>query len=457
MPATRAPSSAQHLRADVVELPLLYPVTTELPACSDGLPRRAFAISTIDAAAQIAAHLEAGRTVAVISEGDPLFYGSYMHLHTRLAPRFATEIVAGVTGMSGCWSAAGMPIAQGDDVFTVLPATLPEAELARRLADADAAVVMKVGRHLPKLRRALQDQRPACRAPSMSSAAPWRRENRFRSPPRPTMTRPISPWCWCRAGRNGHERTVSPSSARARATPRYLTPRSRRSARRPQSALRLRALSRSRAGARGPEPPSRPTIARKARAPQPRCATPRRARASPSSPAAIPASSPWRRRSARRSKPGRTAGARSTSQFVPGITAMLAVAARIGAPLGHDFCAMSLSDNLKPWDADRTPARRGGGRGLRHRALQSGVAGAAVAARQGASSGCAGICRQRRRWCSAAPSAGRRTDERRDARRSRRGARRHGDTGHRRLARDARDRAAGTIRRWSTRRAPRPR
>jgi precorrin-2/cobalt-factor-2 C20-methyltransferase len=93
--------------------------------------------------------------VAVICEGDPLFYGSYMHLHARLAPRFPTEIVAGVTGMSGCWSAAGMPIAQGDDVFTVLPATLPEGELARRFADADAVVVMKVGRHLPKLRRAL--------------------------------------------------------------------------------------------------------------------------------------------------------------------------------------------------------------------------------------------------------------------------------------------------------------
>ena len=90
-----------------------------------------------------------------ISEGDPLFYGSYMHLHVRLAPRYPTEIVAGVTGMSGCWSAAGTPIAQGDDVFTVLPATLPEAELERRLADADAAVVMKLGRHLPKVRRAL--------------------------------------------------------------------------------------------------------------------------------------------------------------------------------------------------------------------------------------------------------------------------------------------------------------
>jgi precorrin-2/cobalt-factor-2 C20-methyltransferase len=145
----------RHLRQGMPELPLYYPVTTEMPSCSAGY-RTAIAAFYDDAAAAIAAHLEAGRAVAVICEGDPLFYGSYMHLHARLAPRFATEIVAGVTGMSGCWSAAGMPIAQGDDVFTVLPATLPEAELTRRLAETDAAVVMKVGRHLPKLRRALE-------------------------------------------------------------------------------------------------------------------------------------------------------------------------------------------------------------------------------------------------------------------------------------------------------------
>jgi precorrin-2/cobalt-factor-2 C20-methyltransferase len=145
---------ATHLRADVTELPLHYPVTTELPKCSTGY-RDAIRDFYDGAAETIAAHLKAGHVVAVICEGDPLFYGSYMHLHARLAPLFPTEIVAGITGMSGCWSAAGTPIAQGDDVFTVLPATLPEAELARRLADADAAVVMKVGRHLPKLRRAL--------------------------------------------------------------------------------------------------------------------------------------------------------------------------------------------------------------------------------------------------------------------------------------------------------------
>ena len=145
----------RHLRAGIVELSLAYPVTTELPKCSAAY-RDALDDFYDRAATDVARHLEASRVVAVICEGDPLFYGSYMHLHARLAARFPTEIVAGVTGMSGCWSAAGIPIAQGDDVFTVLPATLPEGELTRRLSDADAVVVMKVGRHLPKLRRVLE-------------------------------------------------------------------------------------------------------------------------------------------------------------------------------------------------------------------------------------------------------------------------------------------------------------
>jgi len=146
---------AHHLRAGIQELPLLYPVTTEHPKDA---PCYRDAIRTFydDAAATIARHLDAGRTVAVIAEGDPLFYGSYMHLHVRLSPHYPTEIVAGVTGMSGCWSAAGAPIAQGDDVFTVVPATLSEDELARRLGQTQAAVVMKLGRHLAKVRRALE-------------------------------------------------------------------------------------------------------------------------------------------------------------------------------------------------------------------------------------------------------------------------------------------------------------
>jgi precorrin-2/cobalt-factor-2 C20-methyltransferase len=146
--------AARHLRAGVEELPLRYPLTTEVPR-NGCIYRDALRAFYDDAAAMLAAQLDAGRTIAVICEGDPLFYGSYMHLHVRLAPRYPTEVIAGVTGMSGCWSAAGAPIAQGDDVFMVLPATLPEPELERRLKDTDAAVVMKLGRHLPKIRRTL--------------------------------------------------------------------------------------------------------------------------------------------------------------------------------------------------------------------------------------------------------------------------------------------------------------
>jgi len=146
--------AACHFKDGVEELPLLYPVTTEIPK-SDAAYRDAIRAFYDGAARAVASRLDQGRIVAVIAEGDPLFYGSYMHLHVRLASRYPTEIVAGVTGMSGCWSSVGTPIAQGDDVFTVLPATLPEYELERRLADTDAAVVMKIGRHLAKVRRAL--------------------------------------------------------------------------------------------------------------------------------------------------------------------------------------------------------------------------------------------------------------------------------------------------------------
>lgn len=146
--------AAELFAEDVTELPLLYPVTTELDRHS---PAYRAAISGFfdDSAARIASYLQAGHSVAVLSEGDPLFFGSYMHLHHRLADRFACEVIAGVTAMSGCWSLAGVPICQGHDIVTVLPATLPEAELIDRLANSDAAVIMKLGRHLPKVRRAL--------------------------------------------------------------------------------------------------------------------------------------------------------------------------------------------------------------------------------------------------------------------------------------------------------------
>jgi precorrin-2/cobalt-factor-2 C20-methyltransferase len=136
------------------ELPLHYPVTTEIPFDH---PDYAAALSGFyaEAADLLAGHLGAGRDVALLCEGDPLFYGSFMHLHLRLRERFPCRIVPGVTGMSGCWAAAGEPMTWGDDVLTVVPGTLPAPALRARLAGADAAVVMKLGRNLPKVRAAL--------------------------------------------------------------------------------------------------------------------------------------------------------------------------------------------------------------------------------------------------------------------------------------------------------------
>ena len=111
----------------------------------------------IRTARHVAYFRKAGRTVAVLCEGDPFFYGSFMHLWRRLKDAFPIEVVPGVTGMAGCWARAGAPITWGDDVLTVLPGTLDRDALARRLQSTDAAVIMKLGRHLPKVRAALSD------------------------------------------------------------------------------------------------------------------------------------------------------------------------------------------------------------------------------------------------------------------------------------------------------------
>ncbi len=152
-------SNARAIVADLlttqVEEHLGYPVTTEIDRRHDDYKAATTAFYE-EAAARVAAHLDAGRNVAVLSEGDPLFYGSYMHIHVRLAHRYDTEVIPGITAMSGCWSQAGLPLVQGDDILSVLPGTLDEVDLSARLNNTDGAVIMKVGRNLPKIRRAIE-------------------------------------------------------------------------------------------------------------------------------------------------------------------------------------------------------------------------------------------------------------------------------------------------------------
>ncbi|WP_336030251.1 precorrin-2 C(20)-methyltransferase [Geodermatophilus sp. FMUSA9-8] len=144
-----------YLRAGQVEELLVYPVTTEGTDHPGGYQ------GAIDefyeaAAARLAAHLDAGRDVVVLAEGDPFFYGSYMHMHKRLAHRYPTEVVPGVTSVSGAAAVVGRPLVERDEVLTVLPGTLPADELAEWLATTDSAAVMKLGRTFGQVREAFE-------------------------------------------------------------------------------------------------------------------------------------------------------------------------------------------------------------------------------------------------------------------------------------------------------------
>ncbi|WP_444460042.1 precorrin-2 C(20)-methyltransferase [Rhodobacter capsulatus] len=142
------------LRPDVVEHAMEYPVTTELPFDSPDYIE-ALARFYDDWASRLS-ELSKTRDVVVLCEGDPFLYGSFMHLYTRLQGRAEVEVIPGIPGMVGCWWATGTPITWGDDVLTVMAGTLPEADLVAHMERSDAIVVMKTGRNLPKIKRALE-------------------------------------------------------------------------------------------------------------------------------------------------------------------------------------------------------------------------------------------------------------------------------------------------------------
>ncbi len=144
-----------HLAPGTQELALEYPVTTEIAFTETGYTG---AISRFySAASESLRHLlEEGQDVVLLCEGDPFFYGSFLHMYERLRGSVPVVVVPGVTGMSGCWTAAAAPIALGDDVLTVLPGTLGQEALIAKLRGTDAAVIMKAGSNLPKIREALR-------------------------------------------------------------------------------------------------------------------------------------------------------------------------------------------------------------------------------------------------------------------------------------------------------------
>lgn len=143
-----------HIVDGVREEVLEYPVTTGSTDHPGGYAG-ALAEFYERCAERLAAHLSGGRTVVILAEGDPLFYGSYMYMHDRLSDRFETEVVPGITSYAAATAAVQSPLVRQTDVLTVLPGTLPEPELARRLADTQGAIIMKLGRTFPAVVRAL--------------------------------------------------------------------------------------------------------------------------------------------------------------------------------------------------------------------------------------------------------------------------------------------------------------
>lgn len=154
------PGQARTLANDLLlegatEHAMEYPVTTEIPL-TDPAYNTALSAFYTDCTQRLRQLTDAGEDVVVLCEGDPFFYGSFMHLYTRLKDDVPVQVVPAITGMSGAWTATGAPITWGDDILTVLMGTLDEATLVRNMANADAIVVMKIGRNIDKVRSALR-------------------------------------------------------------------------------------------------------------------------------------------------------------------------------------------------------------------------------------------------------------------------------------------------------------
>ncbi|MBT5570000.1 MAG: precorrin-2 C(20)-methyltransferase [Alphaproteobacteria bacterium] len=140
--------AAAHLPKDTTEIAI------RMPLSSNRFPVEA----VYDRAAEeIGLHLGAGRDVAILCEGDPFFYGSFMYLFARLSEQWPVEVVPGVSSLTACAAVSRKPLAALNDVLTVIPATLPDDVLRERLAATDAAAIIKVGRHLPRIRAVLDN------------------------------------------------------------------------------------------------------------------------------------------------------------------------------------------------------------------------------------------------------------------------------------------------------------
>jgi precorrin-2 C20-methyltransferase/precorrin-3B C17-methyltransferase len=353
-----------YLRPGQLEEKLVYPVTTETTDHPGGYAGAMSDFYTASAQ-RLAEHLRAGRTVVLLAEGDPLFFSSYMHMHKRLAGDFETYIVPGVTSVSAASAAAGTPLVEADEVLTVLPGTLPAEELAERLADTDAAAIMKVSRNFAGIQQALDKSGRLAEAIYVERASTVRERTAPAAGVDPAsvayMGIVIVPGPVAARGPVVHSTAFDqPSAAGATrsgtgrvevvglgpAGGEWLTP---------QASQALAAADHI--VGYGPyvdRVPLRPG--------QQRHASDNKVEAERAEFALELARRGNRVAVVSSGDPGVFAMATAVLEVaeqseyaevdvlvVPGLTAAQAVASRVGAPLGHDFCILSLSDRLKPW------------------------------------------------------------------------------------------------------------
>lgn len=354
-----------HLRPEQIRVPLIYPVTgrkPEPPYDYEGAMRDFYDAS----AERLAEHLEAGRDVAVVSEGDPLFYGSFMYLHDRLAERYETEVVPGVCSVLASAAVLGTPLVYRDQRFQVIAATLPEETLIEWLDGVEAAAIMKLGSNFDKVRRVLarlglleraryveratmEDERvraiadidpesvpyfsmiliPGERWPGSSAGAPASVPTPERPKPKPGRLAVIG---------------LGPGSAE------LMAPAVREELNRAQDIVGYTTY----VELAGPFRPDQRLLDSDNRQELERARLAFELAAQGRQVVVVSSGDPGVFAMA-----AAVFEALEQSQdptwhavelaILPGISAAQAAAARAGAPLGHDFCVISLSDNLKPW------------------------------------------------------------------------------------------------------------
>ncbi len=340
--------AAPYLREDQTEIRLMYPVTTETTDHPGGY-RRALDDFYAGAAEELAEHLTAGRNVVLLAEGDPMFYSSYMHMHKRLRDRFECVVVPGVTSVSAAAAATGVPLVEADEVLTVLPGTLPEPELRRRLADTDAAAIMKLGRTFPTVRGALQE---ADRAD-----AAWYVERASRADERVLAVGDVSaedvPYFATVLVPGRINAPTAPSGGEVVVVglgpgdEAWTTPEVRHELSEATDIVGYQTYTdrvRPRPGQRVHASDNRVEADRARHALELAAGGARVAVVSSGDPGVFAMASAVAEVAA-------DAAFRDVPvRVLPGMTAANAVASRVGAPLGHDYAVLSLSDYLKPWE-----------------------------------------------------------------------------------------------------------